>query len=306
MKATEFLLFPSRLRTIGVLIAAFALSACQKDPAADAVSSGQTLRFEVSEGWHNVPQSRAAASAAQTSDVLTLQSDGSADTLFLQVSVSEGIDGARFVQPESGTRAAPVTGSSFYDSFGVLASAYTGSWSETSCLPDYMYNVEVTKASSWTTSYRWPSGRTLGFFAYAPYNCEGVVLSGEDVPGSPTITYTVPDDVTKQKDLLVATKLGASASDGTADLSFKHALTAVKFKWGTLPSMQFKIKKITIRGVYGSAVYDSKLSETAGAWSNYGTKKNFSVSLDAANFDESGSYYPGGGPQLRRHSHYRR
>ena len=67
-----------------------------------------------------------------------------------------------------------------------------------------MYDVEVTKASNWTTSYRWPATEHLSVFAYAPYHGEGIVLSDKAKPGSPTITYTVPADVAKQKDLLFA------------------------------------------------------------------------------------------------------
>ena len=87
----------------------------------------------------------------------------------------------------------------------MLASVYTGTWNEAACLPDYMYNVKVTKASGWTTSYRWPGGgRHIRFFAYAPYNGQGIVLSDKTKTGIPTVAYTVPAAVADQKDLLVA------------------------------------------------------------------------------------------------------
>lgn len=283
MKCLKNYFFALLLAACGAL-----LPSCEDDMLQQDVRDGRYIGFAVDMDFKNAHtrSGMGGIARAEVSDtVFTLNAEGLSEPLYLHAMVRDGIDGSGFTDNTPETRGAPVTTGSFYDSFGVLASAYTGSWSETSCLPDYMHNVEVTKASSWTTSYRWPGVRTLGFFAYAPYNCEGVLLSGNDVPGSPTITYTVPDDVTKQKDLLVASKLGVSASDGTADLSFKHALTAVKFKWGW-SAMRVKIKKITFSNVYGSAVYNSKLSETAGAWSNYGDIKDFSVSLDADNFYE--------------------
>jgi len=141
----------------------------------------------------------------------------------------------------------------FYDSFGVLASVYSGAWDESSCFPDYMYNVMVTKSSSWTTSYYWPGGgRNVCFFAYAPYNWEGIVLSGKDVAGTPTITCSVPDDVPDQKDLLVAVsgEMPGNTSS-TAPLNFRHVLTAVRFVTGD-DMLAGRITKITLKNVYPS------------------------------------------------------
>ena len=134
--------------------------------------------------------------------VLPLQTEDGGRELYLHAFLS-GSD--RAGEGRVLTRAAPVDGAGFYDAFGVLASVYSGAWDESSCFPDYMYNVGVTKASSWTTSYHWPGGgRNVRFFAYAPYNWEGIVLSGKDVAGTPAITCSVPDGVPDQKDLLMA------------------------------------------------------------------------------------------------------
>lgn len=181
------------------------------------------------------------------------------------------------------TRATPVEEDTFYESFGVLASAYTGSWSETSCLMDYMYNVEVTKASGWTTNYFWPTGgRKVRFFAYAPYGGSGIVLSDKTKAGTPTIRYTVPAAVASQNDLLVA---APAAMDGntsaTALLPFGHVLTAVRFVTGD-DVLAGKIMKITLKGVYGSAT----LAMGTPAWSDYGKTANFSQSC-SVNVDGS-------------------
>lgn len=276
-------LFPQRFWPLTLLSAVLSMSGCSEDPIADTVPSGRTIRFEVSEtdGWHNVPKGRAVADAAQdsapqSSGVLTLQGDTPADTLFLHASVSEGIDGTRFVRPESETRAAPVTDEEFYDSFGVLASIFDGSWNESSCTPEFMYNVEVSESSSWTTSYHWPNdGRKLRFFAYAPYNGAGISLSDKAAVGTPEITYSVPSAVSDQKDLCVAVTDDLSSSDNsTASLTFGHALTAVKFTTGD-KVLAGKITKITLKGVYGKAA----LSMGADSWTEHDSAKDFSQEI---------------------------
>ncbi len=196
----ESLLLPGHVRIAGAIAAAFLFAACSKDPAAEGALRGGYLRFEVTEAnsSRTRSQSRTAEDSLQTKEsaaVFTLQGETPADTLFLHASVADGIaapqPNAQTDRPQ--TRATPIETANFYDSFGVLASVYTGSWSETACLPDYMYNVEVTKASSWTTSYHWPgSGRNIRFFAYAPYNGTGISLSSATKAGTPTIAYTVP------------------------------------------------------------------------------------------------------------------
>lgn len=176
------------------------------------------------------------------------------------------------------TRATPIETANFYDSFGVLASVYTGSWSETSCLPDYMYNVEVTKASSWTTSYHWPgSGRNIRFFAYAPYNGTGISLSSATKAGTPSIAYTVPKAVGAQRDLLVAATSGiAGNTAAAAPLTFAHALTAIRFTTGD-DMLAGRITKITLKSVYGSGSYTMGFR----SWGDYGATADFSQTLTA-------------------------
>ena len=276
----ESLLLPGHVRIAGAIAAAFLFAACSKDPAAESALRGGYLRFEVTEAnsSRTRSQSRTAEDSLQTKEsaaVFTLQGETPADTLFLHASVADGIAAP---QPNaqtdrSQTRATPIETANFYDSFGVLASVYTGSWSETSCLPDYMYNVEVTKASSWTTSYHWPgSGRNIRFFAYAPYNGTGISLSSATRAGTPTITYTVPKSVGAQRDLLVAATSGiAGNTAAAAPLTFAHALTAIRFTTGDDMLAGRRITKITLKGVYGSGSY----TMGADSWGDYGATATF-------------------------------
>lgn len=220
--------------------------------------------------------------------VLPLQTEDGGRELYLHAFLS-GSD--RAGEGRVLTRAAPVDGMGFYDSFGVLASVYSGAWDESSCFPDYMYNVMVTKSSSWTTSYYWPGGgRNVRFFAYAPYNWEGIVLSGKDVAGTPTITCSVPDDVQDQKDLLVAVsgEMPGNTSS-TAPLNFRHVLTAVRFVTGD-DMLAGRITKITLKNVYGKAVY--LMGGTS--WRDFGSVKSFSQTPDKEVSGQPGEEITGG------------
>lgn len=220
--------------------------------------------------------------------VLPLQTEDGGRELYLHAFLS-GSD--RAGEGRVLTRAAPVDGMGFYDSFGVLASVYSGAWDESSCFPDYMYNVMVTKSSSWTTSYYWPGGgRNVRFFAYAPYNWEGIVLSGKDVAGTPTITCSVPDDVPDQKDLLVAVsgEMPGNTSS-TAPLNFRHVLTAVRFVTGD-DMLAGRITKITLKNVYGKAVY--LMGGTS--WRDFGSVKSFSQPPDKEVSGQPGEEITGG------------
>lgn len=282
--------FPLRnFLRVFALVTAVSATSCSKDPAVDGELHGDMLRFAVAEadGWNTQlrcgaagSEEKSAASPENVAEVFSLRGENPADTLFLHASVADGI-AAPYPNVQTDrlqTRATPVETGTFYDSFGVLASVYTGTWSEDSCLPDYMYDVEVTEASSWTTSYYWPgAGRNIRFFAYAPYGGQGIVLSDKTSAGTPSITYTVPTAVADQQDLLVAATSGmAGNTAAAAPLSFAHALTAVRFTTGD-DMMSGRITKITLKGVYGSG------SHTMGSdsWNGYGATTDFSQTLAA-------------------------
>lgn len=272
-------------RSLPVLFSVLLFASCQDD-LQTSVHTGPGIRFSVSEDkeWHATRAAGSPAEATTPRDsllgVLPLQAADGGEGLYLHAMIADGIEvtGANGQIDEPQTRGSLVEADNFYDSFGVLASVYTGTWSEDSCLPDYMYNVKVTQASQWTTSYYWPgAGRNIRFFAYAPYGGQGIVLSDKTSAGTPSITYTIPTDVADQQDLLVAATSGmAGNTAAAAPLSFAHALTAVRFTTGD-DMMSGRITKITLKGVYGSG------SHTMGSdsWNGYGATTDFSQTLAA-------------------------
>lgn len=276
-----------RLGTLCTLSGVLVLAACTKDTTAELPADGPALRFDVglSGSWTPGVSAPSAAPASERPDTLAeprpevyaLRGPAPADTLFLHASVADGIESdAKTDRPQ--TRATPVGTETFYDSFGALAYVYSGAWSD-ALTPDYMYDVEITEASGWTaTDYNWPGrGKKIRFFAYAPYGAEGAVLSAQQTVGAPTITYTTPSAVADQKDLVVAAPAemdGASAPDKTAALTFGHALTAVRFTAGD-DMMAGRITKVTLKNVYGKAVYDMGTE----LWSGFTSSSSFTQTL---------------------------
>ncbi|HBB06830.1 MAG TPA: hypothetical protein DCZ73_03630, partial [Bacteroides sp.] len=146
------------------------------------------------------------------------------------------------------TRSAPRDIASMYGTFGVSAYAYQGTWDNTGT-PNYMNDVAVSKS------------------------------------GIPTLTCAIPSDVAGQQDLLVAASGAVSGGNNEAiGLTFRHALTAVKFVCGN-DMKAGTVKSVTLKGVYATGTYNL---ETA-AWSDVRTPKNFSQTLDAATEGTEGS-----------------
>lgn len=123
-------------------------------------------------------------------------------------------------------------------------------------------NIEFTfdgdKLVSTNTTIPWKSidKSHLDIYAYAPYDmasADNMELNSAVAP--PEITYTVPDDMDEQKDLLVAKWTSTEHGDyknKTIPLAFDHALTAIHFKVG----FKCQVHSVKISGVYNKGTYD--------------------------------------------------
>lgn len=271
-------------RSLPVLFSVLLFASCQDD-LQTSVHTGPGIRFSVSEDkeWHATRAAGSPAEATTPRDsllgVLPLQAADGGEGLYLHAMIADGIEvtGANGQIDEPQTRGSLVEADNFYDSFGVLASVYTGTWSEDSCLPDYMYDVEVTEASAWTTSYYWPGASyKMKFFAYAPKDNGQYVLSGSTHPGSPSISVTIPSDVNDQEDLLVAQTAELAGNTNTAvALTFNHALTAVRFVCGD--DMQGgTVKSVSLKNVYSKGTFNYETR----SWSDVDTPASFLQTLD--------------------------
>lgn len=221
----------------------------------------------------------AAANEAITTDRYVLRSSESSDTLCVRAVVSDGIGKAA---AKHVTRASMQT--TMYDQFSVVAQLKN---SDGNIAPRYYMNEVATKQGVvWQPSssiYYWPDNGSLRFLAWAPLDAEldeSPVKPSEDV-NKTTIKYTVPADLSKQRDLVAAaTGYNASPAGGVCApvaLQFKHLCTAVVIKTGATMAPG-TIKSVTIKNVRNSGTYDMLSS----AWTLTDATANYTVSPDMA------------------------
>lgn len=221
----------------------------------------------------------AAANEAITTDRYVLRSSESSDTLCVRAVVSDGIGKAA---AKHATRASMQT--TMYDQFNVVAQLKK---SDGNIAPRYYMNEVATKQGVvWQPSssiYYWPDNGSLRFLAWAPLDAEldeSPVKPSEDV-NKTTIKYTVPVDLSKQRDLVAAaTGYNASPAGGVCApvaLQFKHLCTAVVVKTGATMAPG-TIKSVTVTNVRNSGTYDMLRS----AWTLNDATTSYTVSPDMA------------------------
>lgn len=221
----------------------------------------------------------AAANEAITTDRYVLRSSESSDTLCVRAVVSDGIGK---VAAKHATRASMQT--TMYDQFNVVAQLKK---SDGNIAPRYYMNEVATKQGVvWQPSssiYYWPDNGSLRFLAWAPLDAEldeSPVKPSEDV-NKTTIKYTVPAELSKQRDLVAAaTGYNASPAGGVCapvSLQFKHLCTAVVVKTGATMAPG-TIKSVTVTNVRNSGTYDMLRS----AWTLNNATTNYTVSPDMA------------------------
>ena len=221
----------------------------------------------------------AAANEAITTDRYVLRSSESSDTLCVRAVVSDGIGK---VAAKHATRASMQT--TMYDQFNVVAQLKK---SDGNIAPRYYMNEVATKQGDvWQPSssiYYWPDNGSLRFLAWAPLDAEldeSPVKPSEDV-NKTTIKYTVPAELSKQRDLVAAaTGYNASPAGGVCapvSLQFKHLCTAVVVKTGATMAPG-TIKSVTVTNVRNSGTYDMLRS----AWTLNDATTSYTVSPDMA------------------------
>lgn len=221
----------------------------------------------------------AAANEAITTDRYVLRSSESSDTLCVRAVVSDGIGKAA---AKHATRASMQT--TMYDQFNVVAQLKK---SDGNIAPRYYMNEVATKQGVvWQPSssiYYWPDNGSLRFLAWAPLDAEldeSPVKPSEDV-NKTTIKYTVPAELSKQRDLVAAvTGYNASPAGGVCapvSLQFKHLCTAVVVKTGATMAPG-TIKSVTVTNVRNSGTYDMLRS----AWTLNDATISYTVSPDMA------------------------
>lgn len=142
------------------------------------------------------------------------------------------------------------------------------------------YDAYTEDGSVWGGSHVQHNDKTVARTIHAIYpKCKEAVFE----PEKGTISYVTPDDAEDQSDLLFAS---AEQSLGSSDknevhLTFKHLLTAVRFKVGPQQLPMSRIINIVIEGISSGGVYDMK----TGNWTISDTRGMCSCPL---NYDITG------------------
>lgn len=279
----------------GILVAAcVSLAICYSCSDEDAMNgSGQSdkLSFGVSlsDKWKTAPGTRSTEFRQIRNETFRFGDSG----LWIISSEEESICNAR-LGGQPNTRAAAVGDENFYSSFGVYGYVFegNGTWADNQTSAQLYMSGEVTQGTDvWATvsTHFWPGSRySMRFFAYAPYDMPATVSTFDN---QPSITYTVPEDVAKQADLLLADEVEtATATDDSgaeyaetvvgnyntpAKLHFYHALTAIKVR-AVGDGLKGTIKKVELKGVKGAGTH----LFGSDSWTSTGDDVTFSQTLD--------------------------
>lgn len=242
-------------------------SAC-KDDFDYRNNVGQQIAFKLSapDAWHD---GMSVNENAPTTRCLSVRPLSGGDTeLYLHTVVADN----PVSQTGVASRATPVNGceefKKTYPRFSLSGICYIGEYptdeSQNDWTTEYAYNLFYDSASGNPTAdgrqLLWPANGSVRFFAFAPTvpdfeklnNGGSLTLSDASQTGSPTLTYTVPKDVTKQIDLMTATEtVTVATTPEKVNLEFGHALTAVRIKCGK-GMLAGEITEVTIEGVNGT------------------------------------------------------
>ena len=172
--------------------------------------------------------------------------------------------------------------------------AFYGS-SDTSLEP-WFYDKDTKKDGNLVTPTYWDWFKNHGcFYAVYPKPYSKLQLSPSTYTGTPYVNFEVEPNVTNQKDLMTAcsgkvhTDIGAmSATAPRTDLTFRHALTAVRFKVGENLSYSKHITKVEIVGAKSKGKYTLPTDKNhTGSWDATSLSAPATFTLDGVNVSTS-------------------
>lgn len=275
---------------IGMLtVIGLAAASCSQDElTGNRGLNGNAVRFGIvtptSTPAEDTPETRALN--ADDTPVMLLAPEGK-DTLYLHPWVTENHSVPSASPNKATTRGMPVENEQNFanvcKSFGVTAYTQDGKL--------FMQDEEISKESNgvWSPdeTYFWPTGDTLDFYAYAPYE-QTIDIEEKAIK----FDHTVRDQATEQQDILFAYKecSKTQTTGGTVSLGFKHALAGVKFVAKNVTNCT--VKNITLKNLYGqgSCTYDTE--SNTFTWTMSGETKDFSQTFDVTLSDQESGEQP--------------
>ena len=207
-----------------------------------------------------------------------------------------------YVGKDAMTKATVVTGEGITS---VNVNAYLHSKETTNgagFISNFMTNQAVAKDGSYAPAKYWPAvDQAVDFVAWVPVDNASVANA--------TLTFTVPEDVTKQTDLLVAAPaldLNRAGNNSEVNLTFSHLLSRIGFQINAtgVPgaddnTTKVELQSITLNGKFASEgtvdmtaaapAVVGEASETAYilSGSNFGYADNIITNAETPNKDDS-------------------
>lgn len=193
------------------------------------------------------------------------------------------------VVTDNQTKAAAIySASEFMQNFTVSA-YYANGDAQSWYFKDEVVNKVTTDGSTtWNSdvTHYWPKEGTLDFFAVVNADMSYYLEN------TTQIHFNVEDKVTDQKDILYAINKGQTKENGPVELNFKHALSQIVFKAKNSNStLSVEITGVKVGQVKNTGIvylHNSVNPDKAPSVSNnYNTLKDYTVTFDAVNVDES-------------------
>ncbi|WP_081618608.1 fimbrillin family protein [Segatella paludivivens] len=177
------------------------------------------------------------------------------------------------------SRAMPVGGTSLSTSntFNLIADQNDGAGNYSTLINSQAvsYTNNIWKTSN---DYYWSgiANKTISFYAYYPSTISNV---SHTAGSSPTLSYTVPDNVSDQIDIMTATGTNVSGNtNSSTPLTFNHIFSAVQFNIGSSGMPNGTITGISLNNILYNGTYNFN-----GTWTQDATtKKSFSQTVSSS------------------------
>lgn len=158
--------------------------------------------------------------------------------------------------------------------YRVVAYYYPESGSPMNFFLQHQEGIEINSDSGeYATNYYWPGMGEMEFFAVAPSSIALPTTPAKN----PTITYTIPNNVAQQQDVMVAhpAVVDCTEEQPAVGLQFDHLLAAVQFKAGKM--LAVRINSLSISGVKGGTI-NMTYNPSTDSW-NYSGGSNTTYNI---------------------------
>ena len=300
------------------LLATLLLTACSDDIFNDGSTESNGMQFSISTiemGDEMIGLGETRSASSLTADRFVehvLEGDNpSGLKVHREPLPLVGIHRGAANMPVAATRAAAnevvsTTGTNFHDSLTI--------WGYTNNNTELFDQILLTKVRNWRNSVEWPyrQGDYMKFYAVAP-SLEEINMSATAATytAAPTLTYTLPEEVSEMRDVLYGESDNISIASGPTgsvttnpqqenlgkdnkfiDLRFRHILTAIRFSQGTIPA-NLTITEISVTGINTKGTYHPASNDAAtgtdGTWSDLGTSGTYAIETSWVGTGSSGS-----------------